>query len=56
VANVFLSAAAQADVDGLPDAIYHRVLGIVERLAHWPGIIAFAQAITGFSFMYAATW
>ena len=38
MARVLLSAAAQADVDGLPDAIYHRVMGIVDRLEHWPDV------------------
>ena len=38
MARVILTPAAQADVDDLPDAIYHRVLAIIERLEHWPAV------------------
>jgi len=34
MAKVLLTLTAQAEVDELPDAIYHRVLAIVERLEH----------------------
>jgi mRNA-degrading endonuclease RelE of RelBE toxin-antitoxin system len=38
MAKVILTEAAQADVDGIPDPIYQRVLKIVDRLEHWPAV------------------
>jgi mRNA-degrading endonuclease RelE of RelBE toxin-antitoxin system len=36
--KVVLSASARREVDGLSDPIYHRVLGIIERLERWPSV------------------
>ena len=38
MAKLILTRAAQAEVDELPDAIYHRILTIVQRLEHWPAV------------------